>query len=130
MLSASLSRWYPGSGVVLGCIGSWSLHPYLLSVFDPYFGMHYLVFFLVLHHPDKEERAGCFALIVFLMSCSCDCWCFLALPRGAVVGLQCVIVVLYFQIILTFLYCQRCYLHTSNRYMLACAPTEDSDQPV
>ena len=26
-----LSHWYPGSGVVLDCIGSWSLHPYLLS---------------------------------------------------------------------------------------------------
>ena len=26
----SLSNWYPGSGVVLDCIDSWSLHPYLL----------------------------------------------------------------------------------------------------
>ena len=25
-----LSHWYPGSGVVLGWIDSWSLHPYLL----------------------------------------------------------------------------------------------------
>ena len=24
----SLSHWYPGSGVVLDCIDSWSLHPY------------------------------------------------------------------------------------------------------
>ena len=23
------------------------------------------------NHPDGEERAGCFALIVFLMSCEC-----------------------------------------------------------
>ena len=29
-LSLSLSHWYPGSGVVLDCINSWSLHPYLL----------------------------------------------------------------------------------------------------
>ena len=29
-VSLSLSHWYPGSGVVLDCIGSWSLHPYLL----------------------------------------------------------------------------------------------------
>ena len=28
--SLSLSHWYPGSGVVLNCIDSWSLHPYLL----------------------------------------------------------------------------------------------------
>ena len=30
-VSLSLSHWYPGSGVVLDCIDSWSLHPYLLS---------------------------------------------------------------------------------------------------
>ena len=29
-VSLSLSNWYPGSGVVLNCIDSWSLHPYLL----------------------------------------------------------------------------------------------------
>ena len=29
-VSLSLSNWYPGSGVVLDCIDSWSLHPYLL----------------------------------------------------------------------------------------------------
>ena len=31
-VSLSLSHWYPGSGVVLDCIDSWSLHPYLLSL--------------------------------------------------------------------------------------------------
>ena len=30
-VSLSLSHWYPRSGVVLDCIDSWSLHPYLLS---------------------------------------------------------------------------------------------------
>ena len=30
-VSLSLSHWYPGSGVVLDCIDSCSLHPYLLS---------------------------------------------------------------------------------------------------
>ena len=30
-LSLSISHWYPGSGVVLDCIDSWSLHPYLLQ---------------------------------------------------------------------------------------------------
>ena len=30
-VSLSLSHWYPGSGVVLDCIESWSLHPFLLS---------------------------------------------------------------------------------------------------
>ena len=28
-VSLSLSHWYPGSGVVLDCIDSRSLHPYL-----------------------------------------------------------------------------------------------------
>ena len=31
----SLSHWYPGSGVLLDCIDSWSLHPYL-----PIFKVH------------------------------------------------------------------------------------------
>ena len=30
----SLSHWYPGSGVVLDCIDTWSLHPYLLSILN------------------------------------------------------------------------------------------------
>ena len=30
-VSLSLSHWYPGSGVVLDCIVSWSLQPYLLK---------------------------------------------------------------------------------------------------
>ena len=30
-VSLSLSHWYPWSGVVLDCIDSWSLQPYLLS---------------------------------------------------------------------------------------------------
>ena len=29
-VSLSLSHWYPESGMVLDCIDSWSLHPYLL----------------------------------------------------------------------------------------------------
>ena len=29
-VNLSLSHWYPGSGVVLDCIDSRSLHPYLL----------------------------------------------------------------------------------------------------
>ena len=33
-VSLSLSHWYPGSGVVLDCIDSWSLHPYLLRWTD------------------------------------------------------------------------------------------------
>ena len=32
-MSLPLSHWYPGSGVVLDCIDSWSLHPYLLYLF-------------------------------------------------------------------------------------------------
>ena len=35
-VSLSLSHWYPGSGVVLDCIDSWSLHHYLLLRADIY----------------------------------------------------------------------------------------------
>ena len=42
------------------------------SVFGLFrFDMHYIVSFLVLNHHDKEEKAGCFTLIVFLLSCDC-----------------------------------------------------------
>ena len=37
-VSFSLSHWYPGSGVVLDCINSWSLHPYLLRTEKSPFG--------------------------------------------------------------------------------------------
>ena len=33
--SSSENNWHPGSGVVLDCIDSRSLHPYLLCVVDP-----------------------------------------------------------------------------------------------
>ena len=35
-VNLSLSHWYPGSGVVLDFIDSWSLHPYLLSKTDTF----------------------------------------------------------------------------------------------
>ena len=41
------------------------------------------------NHLAEEERAGCFTLAVFLLSC--DFWCSVSLPRGPCVGLQCVI---------------------------------------
>ena len=44
-------------------------------------GMHNFVSFLVYNHPEKEERAGCFAFIVLRMSCFCKCS--VALPHGA-----------------------------------------------
>ena len=51
-----------------------------------------LMSFLVCNYLDEEERAGCFAFIVFWMSCHCKCP--VALPHGVPwVGLQCVIVV-------------------------------------
>ena len=36
---------------------------------------------IVPNRHDEEERAGCFAIFVFLMSC--DCKSFVALPHGA-----------------------------------------------
>ena len=47
--------------------------------------------FWVCDHRDGETRTGCFALIVFLVSC--DCFCSVTLPHGALGCLHCVIVV-------------------------------------
>ena len=44
--------------------------------------MHYLLSFLVCDHRDEEKRAGCFALIAFLMSF--DWWRSVALSQYAV----------------------------------------------
>ena len=33
----------------------------------------YSVLYVLVFHLDGEERAGCFTLIVFLMSCDCQC---------------------------------------------------------
>ena len=63
------------------------------------FGMHYIVSFLVFNHLKEEERAGCFAFVV--IRCLVTVYVlgfFITVPW---VGLQCVIVVLIFLIILT-----------------------------
>ena len=39
IVTLSLSHWYPGSGVVLDCIISWSLHSFLLC-YDPHQQIH------------------------------------------------------------------------------------------
>ena len=39
-VSLSLSHWYPGSGVVLECIDSWSLQPYYFKSFSSSLGPH------------------------------------------------------------------------------------------
>ena len=46
-VSWSLSHSYPGSGVVLDCIDSWSLHPYLFCYFVNLVCIGWLRFFLV-----------------------------------------------------------------------------------
>ena len=53
--------------------------------------IHYCVSILCLHHLIEEEKAGCLAIIVLQMYCNYKCY--VALPHGSVVGLQCVIVV-------------------------------------
>ena len=60
--------------MVLDCIDSLSLHPYLLS-----------------NHLSEEAKAGCFAIIVLQMIVTVTVlWLFLTVP---LFGLQCVIVV-------------------------------------
>ena len=47
-VSLSLSHWYPGSGVVLDCIDSRSLQPYLLC--------HLLITFANSLDPDQDRH--------------------------------------------------------------------------
>ena len=64
------------------------------------FGMHYLCPFWFVSHLDEEERAGCFAFIVFWISWYCKCP--VALPHRAR-GWSAVLQLWYSLIILTFL---------------------------
>ena len=50
-VSLSLSHWHPGSDVVLNCIDSWSLHPYLF--WKPIFGLFWsgCLRQVLLYHP-------------------------------------------------------------------------------
>ena len=48
---SSLSHWYPWSGVVLDCIDSWSLHPYLLFIFH------------TLSNVPKQKHSACWSII-------------------------------------------------------------------
>ena len=43
--------------------------------------MNYFVSILVFQSLEKDEKAGCFAVIVLQMSCYCKCS--VTLPRGA-----------------------------------------------
>ena len=81
-VSLSLSHWYPGSGVVLDCIDSWSLHPYLLCcwLFLPLWDSVIILCFVACYvHSSLTERAGCFAFSVILVSRGCR----VALPHVA-----------------------------------------------
>ena len=46
-VSLSLSHWYPGSGVVLDCIDSWSLHPDLLWFIDNVWNFEEVIYVMV-----------------------------------------------------------------------------------
>ena len=51
-------------------------------MFGPCFVVWCFVSFLFCVRLGGEERAGCFALVVFLVSCGC--WCSVALTHSAV----------------------------------------------
>ena len=53
-VSLLLSHWYPGSGVVLDCIDSWSLHPYLLWC---YFSRHRHFHQTKKHNVEQARKA-------------------------------------------------------------------------
>ena len=54
-VSLSLSHWYPGSGVVLDCIDSWSLQPYYFLTTTVY---HHRETIKSNKHTMKKQRKG------------------------------------------------------------------------
>ena len=106
-VSLSLSHWYPGSGVVLDCIDSLSLHPYLLccllllplleSVIVLCFVVRYFMSILVLQSSlrGREIRLLCLVCLpgVFWLLCCSSSWCW---------GFVCSLCLRYFLIKLTF----------------------------
>ena len=71
-VSLSLSHWYPGSGVVLDCIDSWSLHPYLLWC---HFHSARMTVEEFLNHTHCLFKI-CFVLLFFVCFLFCCCCCF------------------------------------------------------
>ena len=70
-VSSSLSHWYPGSGVVLDCIESWSLHPYLFC-WSLGFREHFFEFFLMSFSEFMTPKArkfctNCWTCITYII---------------------------------------------------------------
>ena len=61
-VSLSLSHWYPGSGVVLDCIDSWSLHPYLLQQISK---INFFKIFRVTWKYIRKEILSCIIIWTF-----------------------------------------------------------------
>ena len=68
------------------------------------FVIHYFVYFLFCNYLDGEERSGCLTMIIFPISC--DCYCSVAPPHGALGWSACVIVVFpdhtHFLVLITY----------------------------
>ena len=61
-VSLSLSHLYPGSGVVLDCIDSWSLHPYLLQQISK---INFFKIFRVTWKYIRKEILSCIIIWTF-----------------------------------------------------------------
>ena len=61
-VSLSLSHWYPWSGVVLDCIDSWSLHPYLLL--ECYTSIKFAFWRANKYYPTCKDLMGTFSMIL------------------------------------------------------------------
>ena len=57
-VSLSLSHWYPRSGVVLDCIDSWSLHPYLLSYHIDILNNRKTAYKWLVNNPYPKRKQG------------------------------------------------------------------------
>ena len=78
-VSLSLSHWYPGSGVVLDCIDSWSLQPYYLDPIWQFFGSTHILPYMgnfIPHYPMSLHE-----IFDLHLNRTCDCGIFRSCPK-------------------------------------------------
>ena len=73
-VSLSLSHWYPGSGVVLDCIDSWSLQPYLLCPRARLSNSMYVSTMLRMRHKTLIEFHQILFMHWYWLDLSWDCY--------------------------------------------------------
>ena len=93
-VSLSLSHWYPGSGVVLDCIDSWSLHHYLLlelecsSILDIYLRHCFKIVFEIFHVIGRRPLFQINYILILIDYNSIDAHTQLFQPHWIILGVS------------------------------------------